>query len=249
MQDVAERVGHAADTLAALDAHGKTIRDVSGLISDIARQTHLLTLNAAIEAARAGDDGRGFAVVAGEVHRLAEQSGQSSRVISTTVGQVAADTRSAIVVMQEVVAEVDASRVPAGQAGGFMQLLRSGAKQAAVTVAGIHSLVRQQAQANAEVAADVDAVAAMADHNGAAAEAAAGCAQRMRDAAREVMSNCACSGSCKGNWRCLLLVNRMVSGFGTDAGLRYTLGRVNVNFWLHGELDGSMHRGARPEPE
>jgi methyl-accepting chemotaxis protein len=186
MQDVAERVGHASDTLAALDAHGKTIRDVSGLISDIARQTHLLALNAAIEAARAGDDGRGFAVVAGEVHRLAEQSGQSSRVISTTVGQVAADTRSAIAVMQEVVAEVDASRALAGQAGGFMQLLRSGAEQAAVTVAGIHSLVRQQAEANGEVATNVDAVAAMADHNGVAAEATAGCAQRMRDAAREV---------------------------------------------------------------
>ena len=186
MQEVTDRVGHAADTLTALDAHGKTIRDVCGLISDIARQTHLLALNAAIEAARAGDEGRGFAVVANEVHRLAEQSGQSSRVISATVEQVAADTQSAIAVMQAVVAEVGASRELAGQAGGFMQLLRTGAEQAAVTVAGIHVLVRQQADANGEVAANVDTVAAMAGHNGAAAEATAGCAQRMRDAAREV---------------------------------------------------------------
>ncbi|WP_420224886.1 methyl-accepting chemotaxis protein [Pigmentiphaga litoralis] len=186
MQDVADRVGHAADSLATLNAHGKTIQDVSGLISDIARQTHLLALNAAIEAARAGDDGRGFAVVANEVHRLAEQSGQSSRVISATVDQVAADTQSAIAVMEAVVAEVGTSRELAGQAGDFMRLLRHGAEQAALTVAGIHSLVRQQSDANAEVAANVDSVAAMAGDNGAAAEVTAACAQRMRDAARKV---------------------------------------------------------------
>jgi len=106
MQQIENRVQLASEQVAALDSTAQSIADIIGTISDIADQTNLLALNAAIEAARAGEQGRGFAVVADEVRALAEKTSQSSNqinsIISSLTGNVHQVTESMTVVVDQV---------------------------------------------------------------------------------------------------------------------------------------------------
>lgn len=92
MNSIRSRVDESSEQVAKLDERSRDISKITEVITNIADQTNLLALNAAIEAARAGEHGRGFAVVAEEVRKLAEQSSQAAKEISTIIKQIQKDT-------------------------------------------------------------------------------------------------------------------------------------------------------------
>jgi methyl-accepting chemotaxis protein len=106
MNSIAERVKNSAKTVESLGARSDQIGEIVGTIEDIADQTNLLALNAAIEAARAGEQGRGFAVVADEVRALAERTTKATREIGEMIKAIQQETKGAVVTMEEGVSEV-----------------------------------------------------------------------------------------------------------------------------------------------
>ncbi|MPS28470.1 MAG: methyl-accepting chemotaxis protein [Alcaligenaceae bacterium] len=186
MDAIAGRMAAAARALDALGRHGESIRHVARLISDIAGQTKLLSLNAAIEAARAGEDGRGFAVVAEQVRTLAEKSAASSLQIGQTVERIADETTAAAELMREVVGAVTVGQASAGEAGRFMGELHVGSERAARVVAAIGQALREQSSLNDGVARHVGDVAGMAGHYREAAGAMAAQAASLRETVRTV---------------------------------------------------------------
>ena len=107
MERIASRVKDAAKTVEGLGARSDQIGQIIGTIEDIADQTNLLALNAAIEAARAGEQGRGFAVVADEVRALAERTTRATREISEMIKAIQNETKGAVAAIEEGVAEVE----------------------------------------------------------------------------------------------------------------------------------------------
>jgi len=107
MSQIAERVKRTAHTIENLGTCSEQIGEIVGTIEDIADQTNLLALNAAIEAARAGEQGRGFAVVADEVRALAERTTKATKEIAEMIKTIQRETNEAVTAMHEGVLEVE----------------------------------------------------------------------------------------------------------------------------------------------
>jgi methyl-accepting chemotaxis protein len=121
MTRIAERVKGSAKIVEELGRRSNQIGEIIGTIEDIADQTNLLALNAAIEAARAGEQGRGFAVVADEVRALAERTTRATREIGEMIKAIQKETKSAVTAMEEGVTEVEQGTVGAAQSGEALQ--------------------------------------------------------------------------------------------------------------------------------
>jgi methyl-accepting chemotaxis protein len=121
MNRIAERVNATSRTVESLGARSDQIGAIVGTIEDIADQTNLLALNAAIEAARAGEQGRGFAVVADEVRALAERTTKATREISEMIKAIQAETKGAVTAMEEGVREVKQGTEEAAKSGSALQ--------------------------------------------------------------------------------------------------------------------------------
>ncbi|KZN62051.1 hypothetical protein N473_21135 [Pseudoalteromonas luteoviolacea CPMOR-1] len=149
--NAASEVQKTASTITSLGDLSAQIGDVIGVIGSIAEQTNLLALNAAIEAARAGEQGRGFAVVADEVRTLAERTTKATGEVSSTVQAIQDKTQIAVNAMNVSVEQVNNSVDLAQQAGGSLNEIVSGAQE----ISGMIQSIANDTEEQATVAADM----------------------------------------------------------------------------------------------
>lgn len=178
--DVAAEIDHisaaveAASTLMAeLEEHSQRITSVVSVIGEVADQTNLLALNAAIEAARAGEQGRGFAVVADEVRKLAERTSLSTREIAATVSSIQSGTTQVRTSMLEAVESVQRGVVRAGSASEAIGNVSTHAANSMHLINEIAGAISEQSAALTEISKQVEVIARMSEENHTTATASA----------------------------------------------------------------------------
>ncbi len=153
MNDIREQIQETAKRIKRLGESSQEIGEIVQLISDITEQTNVLALNAAIQAASAGEAGRGFTVVAEEVQRLAERSAEATKHIGAIVKSIQADTQDTIVAMERSTQGVVEGTKIADSAGNALQEIGAVSKQLATLIASISSATTSQAEAAVQIAA------------------------------------------------------------------------------------------------
>jgi methyl-accepting chemotaxis protein len=179
MQSIAQVVRESAQVIEELGARSGEISVMVSTIQQIADQTNLLALNAAIEAARAGEQGRGFAVVADEVRKLAERTSLATREISAVINGIQAGTGRAVATMQQGVERVQQGVALTSEAGASMGRIREGSSQVVQAVSDISLALREQSSASNEIARNVERIARMAEENSLAVNETAATANQL----------------------------------------------------------------------
>ncbi|PLX66347.1 MAG: hypothetical protein C0602_11835 [Denitrovibrio sp.] len=147
VSNVANNLSGVSDSLEELKTASQGISNIIGIIVDIAEQTNLLALNAAIEAARAGEAGRGFAVVADEVRKLAEKTSTSTSEISNMVSSIQTNVQGVVKIVHDGIDEVEESSRSITAVGENFEMVVKQMEQAANTVEPILSIIEQQSEA------------------------------------------------------------------------------------------------------
>jgi len=163
-------VTQTAGRIEALGQYTRQVGEITQMISEIADQTNLLALNAAIEAARAGEHGKGFAVVADEVRRLAERAGTSAREIADLARNIQAGTTQAVTAMAEGTKRSQESARLVGDAGRALEEILTEVERATTEAEGISESARELAQSSRSVVDAVTEVASIAQESTAATQ-------------------------------------------------------------------------------
>ena len=165
MRKISEAVQSSSQIVEDLGRQSDQITSIVNTIKEIADQTNLLALNAAIEAARAGEQGRGFAVVADEVRKLAERTTLSTTEIAGMVSKIQTGTRNAVDSMQAGVSQVANGVELANQAGDSINEIRDGASRVTDVVNGISASIAEQSIAGNEIAQKLEIIAQMSEES------------------------------------------------------------------------------------
>jgi methyl-accepting chemotaxis protein len=191
MAGVRDASARAGEVIRSLDGKSAEIGSIVDTISSIAEQTNLLALNAAIEAARAGEQGRGFAVVADEVRKLAEESRDASASIAQLVSEIQADTQSAVDVVDESARRTEDGAAVVARARSAFERIGVSVEDVTARVGQIAAAVQQIAASAASVGDRVGDVAAVAEESSASAEQVSASTQQTSASAEEIAASAA----------------------------------------------------------
>ena len=158
MNDIREQIQETSKRIKRLGESSQEIGEIVQLITDITEQTNVLALNAAIQAASAGEAGRGFTVVAEEVQRLAERSGEATKHISAIVKSIQRDTQDAVEAMERSTQGVVEGTKVADEAGQTLHEIEQVSKRLAQLIASISGATQEQAQAASRVATSMKGI-------------------------------------------------------------------------------------------
>ncbi|HRN26980.1 MAG: methyl-accepting chemotaxis protein [Ignavibacteriaceae bacterium] len=155
---ISEVVKRSSDTVQDLGKSSNEIGEIVQVIDDIADQTNLLALNAAIEAARAGEQGRGFAVVADEVRKLAERTSKATQEIAVMIKHIQKNTEGAVQSMQQGTKEVENGHALAEKAGNSLNEIINGAERVVDIVTQVAAASEEQSSASQQITQNIELI-------------------------------------------------------------------------------------------
>jgi methyl-accepting chemotaxis protein len=179
MKAIAEQVNESAASVAMLGKKSEQIGQIIGVINDIADQTNLLALNAAIEAARAGEHGRGFAVVADEVRKLAERTTQATKEVAVSIREIQGETTTAVERIEAGTSKVNTGVELAGNAGVALEKIVAGSTTLQSMVQSIAAAAEQQSAAGEQISRSVETINAVTRESTEGAEQSAKAAAQL----------------------------------------------------------------------
>lgn len=179
MQKITKTVRESADSIAKLAKSADQIGEIIGVIDEIADQTNLLALNAAIEAARAGEQGRGFAVVADEVRKLAERTGKATGEITEMIKGIQKQTEEAVHSMEAGIQEVDRGRELTDKAGNSLNEIVAMTESVMNMIQQIATASEEQSTAAEQISKNVEHITSVTRETAKGAEQSAAAAEEL----------------------------------------------------------------------
>ena len=189
MDKIRGQIQETAKRIKRLGESSQEIGDIVSLINDIADQTNILSLNAAIQASMAGDAGKGFAVVADEVQRLAERSGAAAKQISALVKTIQSDTHEAVSSMEQTTAEVVQGTRLAKDAGVSLGEIEGVSKTLAEIIQNISDAARQQAASAGKISNTMKSIEDISSQTTAGIKSTATAVGNLADMANELRAS------------------------------------------------------------
>ncbi len=170
MVKIADSVRQTSISISNLGEQSNQISTIVNVIKEIADQTNLLALNAAIEAARAGEQGRGFAVVADEVRKLAERTAKATQEVTVMIRSIQSSSKTAVEGMEVIVSQVEEGVAMAREAGEAINHMKSGSEQVTANISDIANALEEQGKTSSEIGEQLEKVAHMTELNSQAAK-------------------------------------------------------------------------------
>lgn len=251
MDTIREQIQDTSKRIKRLGESSQEIGDIVSLINDIADQTNILALNAAIQASMAGDAGRGFAVVADEVQRLAERSAAATKQIEALVKTIQNDTNEAVISMEQTTAEVVRGARLAQDAGVALEEIENVSTTLADLIQNISNAARQQASSAGHISNTMNVIQEITSQTASGTSATAGSIGTLASMAMELRESVAGFTLPEGGLNetgahhvidedDLPVMTETVSGFG-NSGQHDYVATLDDAVDLDNEFDGDIH--------